>query len=337
MFLGRENEIKKILDEIIKVNNCQQPLSFVGETGIGKTKLLKDMCEHIEEHIATYLNKKIEITYVYIDLHTIKPLRIYEFLLTLKEALEEKEGFCFPGFELYYKKIIDQINPTIEREKYNGEGLLDVMCDFSDLMCETVGAIKKGKVLLQTIKQIKHNKQLDKLGIYENIDNIKKPEDLIVESINVFMKDIARPEIQEHLDQKPLIIYIDNYEFINHLPLVERESFERFITTLSESEKILSIYTTTEEKECVIRIPELKEVEVKQWLEAEDITNEQMQETIFKITHGIPAYIRQCIKYHAIEKDNLLECKDIKELGYKTTQQNWINHLGGFEAQWPSE
>ena len=309
------------------VNNIRQNefsvLVYYGVAGIGKTSLRNEFIKCLE--IYNKENKKPDITlplalqqeiiWTSVDLQLEEHRKKNTFLVTLKYDLQEKYKIDFPAFEIAHAIYWKKANPEIPLRKDNyllfkGNNVFDDIFGIASTISPLGIVHTAGKLILKDLpdylrewwttkgeKELKHLSEEEPLTIEEKLSYYWALD------LNNYLRCTS----------KPVVLFVDTYEVL-------RENYSDMGNSLDKCirELILSLPGRVLWVICGREVLRWKETDIEwseyltqyevgellrnyciEYLVAQDIKDNEIQEAIFKGSNGVPYYLELSAETYA--------------------------------------
>lgn len=318
VFVGREQEIKRFeqyYQDFLKhyPHNSIHVINYYGIGGIGKTSLLN----HLQDTLIERGNK-----YYLIDLkNNTNPAEI---LKTASISLAKAYNFEFPKFDLallaYMRRTLTPVNHTEIESFIGGSKLLNLLFDASSFIPDANLALATSIIKLadSTIAYVRNIFGSDPAAAVKKIDNLSTEE--ILRRLPAFFAADMRENIKKIDD--PFFFLIDTFEnlvdeaetkghsayydnwlrgddgLIQNMPnclwvIAGRESL-KWEQEDNNWHRAISAY----------KLLNFTQEETTALLNAQNISDDEIKNNIYRITDGTPFYINACVRrfYNLIDR-----------------------------------
>ena len=319
-FVGRKEEIQEFWNIYNNPETNYKVINYYGMTGMGKSKLLNEIEQelnlkkqndyHIKLDMDFCLKKDLENSYFSQDEEDI--------LLKMRNQLIDKYKFKFKLFDKalyqYYVSIgIPKEHPEMQMilsRNANVSQAVDLIKDFLGNSGIIITAIKTVDLGIYYVKKLLNN---DKITL--------SPEILYENLAKCFAIDLQTNIEKKHIsNDTPLVIFIDTYE------MLIRESFGRGNQLVNDSwlkedivkplDNVLWViagrdslsWSKKDDEEVGIKkceLHNLSKTDTLLFLKNAGMTDETLNDGIYKKCEGMPMYLNLCIdRYNDLKEKN---------------------------------
>lgn len=318
-FVDREDHIRTFKENVYSIGQKKfSVLVYYGVAGIGKTSLRKELPKYLEKHNLEYRYRKT--IWTSIDLRLDEHREKSTFLVTLKNDLQKEYKIHFPAFEIAHAIYWKKANPEIPLRKDNylffeGDNAFD---DFFGV----VDKIPYFSIVPATARLLKNLPDYFRkwwVNGEEELLQLSGKEPLEIEETLPYFWAQDLNNYLEHTS-KSAVLFIDTHEALweNHrsdghsrdewireeiIPRLPRKVL--WVICGKEALKWKEIDSEWNEYLTQYKVEGLMENYCIKYLETRGITDNEIQEAIFKGSKGIPYYLElSADTYELIVKNN---------------------------------
>jgi tetratricopeptide (TPR) repeat protein len=316
-FVDREGHTQTFTEAVKNLGQKElNVLVYYGVAGIGKTSLRKELPKYLEERNLEYQHQ--EVIWASIDLQLEKHREKTTFLVTLKNELQKnlqgRRKINFPAFEIAHAIYWKKANPEIPLRKENylffeGDNVIDDFFGTVDqipyfqLVPAVARALKNVPDYLRKWWKIKGESELSQLSEMEALE--------IEEMLPYFWAQ----DLENYLEytSESTVIFIDTYEALWENHRSDGNSRDKWIREeliFCSPKKVLWVICGREKLRWEeskkkwknyldqYEVEELLRKYCMEYLNNRGITDEEIQEAIFKGSKGIPYYLELSVNIY---------------------------------------